>query len=102
MLTGSKIGDSLPGPDSLALARTEIKYDVSVHKSVCVCLRAQGCCGSGGSNNNIANSNGGPQELQMSENLIYYSREEGEDRNSPQSMNELWTKAKRFRVFSWQ
>lgn len=39
MLTGSKIGDSLPGPDSLALAQPDMKHDVSVHKSVCVCER---------------------------------------------------------------
>lgn len=52
-----------------------MKRGLTVHKSVC--LWPQGCCG--GSNNNVANSNGGPQELQMSENLIYYSREEGKN-----------------------
>lgn len=49
---------------------------MTVHKRVC--LQPQGGGGSGGGNN-TANSNGGPQELQMSENLIYYSREEGKD-----------------------
>ncbi|XP_056882620.1 docking protein 1b isoform X2 [Takifugu flavidus] len=42
--------------------------------------------GSGSGNINIANSNGGPQELQMSENLIYYSREEA---------NEFWVSVQR-------
>lgn len=42
-----------------------------------VSLQPQG--GSGSGNINTVNSNGGPQELQMSENLIYYSREEGKD-----------------------
>lgn len=46
---------------------------VTVHKSVC--LQPQAGCGGGGTP--IANANGGPEELQMSENLIYYSREEG-------------------------
>lgn len=48
-----------------------------------VSLQPQG--GSGSGNINAANSNGGPQELQMSENLIYYSREEGKDNRRERS-----------------
>lgn len=43
----------------------------------CVCVCLQG--GSGGSGT-IADSNGGPHDIQMSENLIYCSREQGRDR----------------------
>ncbi|XP_076580463.1 docking protein 1b [Chaetodon auriga] len=42
--------------------------------------------GSGCSNSTAADPNGGPQDLQMSENLIYYSREE---------VNEFWVSVQR-------
>ncbi|XP_022614137.1 uncharacterized protein LOC111231357 [Seriola dumerili] len=42
--------------------------------------------GGGGSSCTAADSNGGPQDLQMSENLIYYSREE---------VNEFWVSIQR-------
>ncbi|KAI3375804.1 hypothetical protein L3Q82_004085 [Scortum barcoo] len=42
--------------------------------------------GSGSSNSTAADSNGGPQDLQMAENLIYYSREE---------VNEFWVTIQR-------
>ncbi|XP_071333925.1 docking protein 1b [Trachinotus anak] len=42
--------------------------------------------GSGSSSCTAADSNGGPQDLQMSENLIYYSREE---------VNEFWVSVQR-------
>ena len=41
---------------------------------VCVCLQH----GGGSSSSTAADANGA-QDLQMSENLIYYSREEGKD-----------------------
>ncbi|KAM9335326.1 docking protein 1b [Symphorus nematophorus] len=42
--------------------------------------------GSGSSSSTAADANGGPQDLQMSENLIYYSREE---------VNEFWVTVQR-------
>ncbi|XP_070786338.1 docking protein 1b [Enoplosus armatus] len=42
--------------------------------------------GGSGSNSTVADSNGGAQDLQMSENLIYYSREE---------VNEFWVSVQR-------
>ncbi|XP_037615282.1 docking protein 1b [Sebastes umbrosus] len=46
----------------------------------------QGGGGSGSSSSTAADSNGGAQDLQMSENLIYYSREE---------VNEFWVSVQR-------
>lgn len=43
------------------------------------CLHVSTQGGSGSSTSTAADSNGRPQDLQMSENLIYYSREEGKD-----------------------
>ncbi|XP_035004394.1 docking protein 1b [Hippoglossus stenolepis] len=42
--------------------------------------------GSGSSGSTVADSNGGPQNMEMSENLIYYSREE---------VNEFWVSTQR-------
>lgn len=47
---------------------------------LCLCDQ-QG--GSGSSTSGAVDSNGGPQDLQMAENLIYYSREEGKSQSSP-------------------
>ncbi|CAJ1086426.1 docking protein 1b [Xyrichtys novacula] len=51
----------------------------------CVTSRFRGG-GSGSSDSTAADSNGGPKDLQMSENLIYYSREE---------VNEFWVTVQR-------
>ncbi|TKS92698.1 Docking protein 1 [Collichthys lucidus] len=60
--------------------------------------------GSGSSNSTAVDSNGRPQDLQMSENLIYYSREGGYGRKADKSyrrssgikrINEFWVNVQR-------
>ncbi len=58
---------------------------------VCVCPK-----GGSGSSSTAADSNGGSQGLQMSENLIYYSREEGKDtKQSSPGHDHSWNDSKK-------
>lgn len=62
---------------SCTLQQTILHLSQQVKCLNCLHVSTQG--GSGSSTSTAADSNGRPQDLQMSENLIYYSREEGKD-----------------------